>query len=154
MNELINFIFSLSKVTTVSEKDLIFAYNYFLELEEYEKCSILNEFIKIKEFDSEEESYIDEYTWINEQRNICNRQLKDLNELKNSEDFEDKKNLILKIEKILNDLQKYEKDFWDNIHSIQEDIKEMIKIKNELKEIDNLIILKQKEIDEIEKSEK
>jgi hypothetical protein len=114
----------------------------------------LNEFIKIKEFDSEEESYIDEYTWINEQRNICNRQLKDLNELKNSEVFEDKKNLILKIEKILNDLQKYEKDFWDNIHSIQEDIKEMIKIKNELKEIDNLIILKQKEIDEIEKSEK
>jgi len=122
-----NFILRLSEHKLINEQDLVHSYNIFIENEEYEKCSIINELIKIKKFDNKSTSFFNLYTKIKDGKEKFRIILENLNELK--EINEENLDLVNRNEKLLKDIGEEENLFWkileewEKLYILQKDLK-------------------------------
>lgn len=103
--EISNFILSLSERMALNEKDLVFAYEQFIESEEYEKCSVINS----RKTDNNKDEYIGLYLKIQDEKKTINKLIEDLNEL-----FEDSNTYSVKLiaNNMLLSLNDSENRFW------------------------------------------
>jgi len=117
--DIANFILYGSNRTLFHENDLTFAYNEFLESEDYEKCAIINKLIKTEKFDNTKESFINLYLKIfNQKKNIKNH-VKILKELQEENDLP-ADDILTSFENLLIDLDKSENNFWHLIQILQQ----------------------------------